>query len=93
MFQLRLLSVMALAAALLVGQGNPKDDRIYDQVRLKLASDTTVKGGAIEVAVHDGVVTLRGKVQQEKQKQRAERLTKKVKGVSNVVNELRVEYP
>jgi osmotically-inducible protein OsmY len=93
MFQLRLLSVMALAASLLTGQGNPKDDRIYDQVRLKLASDSTVKGGGIEVVVKEGVVTLRGKVQQQKQKQKAERLAKKVKGVSSVVNELRVEYP
>jgi osmotically-inducible protein OsmY len=49
-----------------------------------------VKGGAIEVVVHDGVVTLQGKVRTEKGRQKAESLTSKVKGVKKVVNELRV---
>jgi len=70
-------------------QGSP-DDEIYDQVRRRLANDPNVKGGAIEVEVRDGVVTLRGKVREEKQKLKAERITRKVKGVKKVVNELRV---
>jgi osmotically-inducible protein OsmY len=67
------------------------DDRIYDQVRLRLAADRDVKGGAIQVEVHDGVVTLSGKVKEEKQKIKAERITRKVKGVKKVVNQLEVE--
>jgi osmotically-inducible protein OsmY len=67
------------------------DDLIYDQVRRKLASDSQVKGGGLEVEVKQGAVTLRGKVRTEKQKARAEKLTRKVKGVTKVVNELVVE--
>jgi osmotically-inducible protein OsmY len=80
-----------LAAALLVSaqQANP-DDEIYDQVRRRLANDPDVKGGAIEVEVREGVVTLRGRVREEKQRLKAERITRKVKGVKKVVNELRV---
>ena len=66
------------------------DNYINDSVREKLASDGVVKGGAIEVDVKDGVVTLKGKVQEPKQKSRAESLTKKVKGVKSVVNNLQI---
>lgn len=93
MYLKRALLVSCLALGTLFAQGNPKDDHIYDQVRLKLASDVNVNGGGIEVTVHDGVVTLKGKVHRDKQKQRAEKVAKKVKGVTNVVNELRVENP
>jgi osmotically-inducible protein OsmY len=65
------------------------DDTIYDQVHVKLAGDPDVKSGAaIEVEVHDGVVTLKGKVKTDREKDRAERLTKKVKGVKSVNNQL-----
>ncbi len=67
------------------------DDRIHDDVMKRLAGDRDVKGGGIEVDVAAGVVTLRGRVHENKQKERAERITKKVKGVKQVVNELRVE--
>lgn len=89
----KLMVVAALAAASLCAQGTPADDRIYDQVRLKLAGDRDVKGGGIDVVVKNGVVTLQGKVQKDRQKSRAERLAKKVKGVSSVVNNLKVELP
>jgi osmotically-inducible protein OsmY len=64
------------------------DDRIYDEVRRKLANDLDVKGAAIDVAVKDGVVTLSGKVHTEHGKEKAEKLIKKVKGVSSVQNNL-----
>ncbi|MCS7024254.1 MAG: BON domain-containing protein [Bryobacteraceae bacterium] len=73
-----------------LAQGNPEDDRIYDQVRLRLASNPDVKGGAIEVKVEQGVVTLMGKVRTEKAKKKAENLASKVKGVKKVVNQLLV---
>jgi osmotically-inducible protein OsmY len=66
------------------------DDQIYDQVRRRLAADRDVKGGGIDVDVKDGVVTLRGKVREPRQKTRAERIAHKVKGVTQVVNELQV---
>jgi osmotically-inducible protein OsmY len=64
------------------------DDRIYDEVRRKLANDLDVKGAGIEVAVKNGAVTLSGKVHTEHAKEKAEKLTKKTKGVNSVVNNL-----
>ena len=59
-------------------------------MRQKLAGDAVVKGGAIEVEVKDGVVTLKGRVQEQRQKSKAESLAKKVKGVKSVVNNLQI---
>lgn len=74
-------------------QKDTSDDGIYDTVRRRLASDPTVKGGGLEVDVKQGVVTLRGSVELDKQKVRAEKLTRKVPGVKQVVNELQVRRP
>ena len=89
----KLFLVFAFAISSLQAQGTPNDDRLYDQVRMKLAADRDVNGGGIEVTVKNGVVTLQGKVHKEKQKQRAEHVAKKVKGVTSVVNNLKVEFP
>ncbi|NDJ11066.1 MAG: BON domain-containing protein [Acidobacteriia bacterium] len=74
--------------------GKPKsDDYLNDTVRSRLAGDSLVKGGNIDVEVKDGVVTLQGKVMEAKQKDKAERLTKKVSGVKSVVNKITIEKP
>ena len=67
------------------------DDKIHDQVMMKLAGDPDVKGNNFDVDVKDGVVTLRGTVSKEKFRDKATRLTHKVKGVKNVVNQLTVK--
>jgi osmotically-inducible protein OsmY len=67
------------------------DGSISDQVMMRLAGDSEVKGGGIGVDVKDGVVTLSGKVVDEKVRQKAERLAKHVKGVKSVVNQLVVD--
>jgi hyperosmotically inducible protein len=81
-----------LATFLLAGFSLAKDaisdDMIYDRVRIKLAEDQVVKGGALRVDVKQGVVTLGGAVEQEKQKDRAAKLAKGVKGVKEVVNNI-----
>jgi osmotically-inducible protein OsmY len=93
---MRLLSLLTVVALLIsalspaFAQKPSRDDQIYDQVRRKLAADRDVKGGGIEVEVKDGVVTLRGKVREERQKTKAEHLAKKVKGVKRVINGLQV---
>ncbi len=71
---------------------NP-DDRISDQVRMRLATDADVKGGTLDVTVKDGVVTIKGRVDTDKGKQKATKLAKKVKGVKEVDNELSVGPP
>jgi osmotically-inducible protein OsmY len=71
--------VLLFAALLAFGPAwatQASDDKIYDQVRLKLVSDPDVKGGAVT---------------SDRGKQKAEHLTKKVKGVHSVVNELTIK--
>jgi osmotically-inducible protein OsmY len=90
----RLLVIVALASTAFLSPAfaddKATDDRIFDQVRMRLAGDPDVKGGDLEVIVKDGAVTLKGKVSSEKGRHRAEALSKKVKGVKSVDNELTV---
>jgi osmotically-inducible protein OsmY len=90
----RSIAVALMICASLAGQktGNA-DDRISDQVRMKLATDADVKGGAMDVVVKDGVVVIKGRVDSEKGKAKASHLAKKVKGVKDVDNELVVGPP
>ena len=77
-----------------VAAGKPvSDDFLVDTIRSRLAADQVVKGGAIEVIVKDGAVTLRGSVEDDKQKSKAEKIAKKVNGVKSVVNELKIAHP
>lgn len=93
----RLLSVVLLLSLLLTGtvvslaQTSHTDDQIYDLVRQRLANDPDVKGGALQVDVKDGVVTIRGEVEKDSQRRKAERIAHKVKGVKSVVNELKLK--
>lgn len=86
-----LLAAMLMLPAIALAADKPvNDDLIYDQVRMKLAGDSVVKGGALTVEVKDGVVTLSGNVQAEKQKDKAVHLARGVKGVKSVVNNIKV---
>lgn len=93
----RVLSSLVLFLTLLTGAyaaSKPvSDDFISDTIRQKLAADSVVKGGSIQVDVKDGVVTLKGRVEEDKQKERAEKLAKKTDGVKNVVNQLQIAHP
>jgi hypothetical protein len=92
----RLLAPLVMMFALLAPAFSAPpatDDYITDSVRQKLAADQVVKGGAIDVDVKDGVVTLKGKVQEPKQKAKADKLAKKVRGVKSVVNDITIEKP
>jgi osmotically-inducible protein OsmY len=88
-----LLFLASTVPAFPADQKSGSDDRIFDQVRMRLATDADVKGGNFDVAVKDGVVTLKGRVDTEKGKARASKLAKKVKGVKQVDNELVVGPP
>ena len=88
---LSLVLVFSLVLTPLLAQKKPvTDDIINDQVRVKLASDSEIGGMAIEVDVHEGVVTLKGKVRTDKMRSKAEKVAKKVKGVTSVNNQLSV---
>jgi osmotically-inducible protein OsmY len=88
-----LLFVTSTVPAVSADQKAGSDDRIFDQVRMRLATDADVKGGNFDVTVKEGVVTLKGRVDSEKGKTRASKLAKKVKGVKQVDNELVVGPP
>lgn len=93
---LRILTVFALLAVLAAvspaADKSPQisDDVLYDMVKRKLANDPVIKGGALTVEVKEAVVTLNGQVETAKQKERATKAVKKVKGVRSVNNQLKV---
>jgi hyperosmotically inducible protein len=85
-----LLTFFVLAGVCLSKPTPISDDTLYNTVKIKLASDAIVKGGGLEIDVKDGVVTLSGAVELPTQKERAEKLTKKVKGVKQVINKITI---
>ncbi|MBI3696922.1 MAG: BON domain-containing protein [Acidobacteria bacterium] len=83
--------LLAIVVAAVAAEKPPVNDNvIYDRVIRRLANDRDLKTTAIEVSVKDRVVTLRGLIEAEKLRQRAERVVQKVDGVKKVVNELRI---
>jgi len=84
---------LALFTTVLAAAKPVSDDFLVDTIRQKLAADPIVKGGAIEVVVKDGAVTLRGTVEEDKQKSKAEKIAKKVNGVKSVVDEIKLSRP
>ncbi|MSV32279.1 MAG: BON domain-containing protein [Bryobacterales bacterium] len=87
MYKLVILLCMLLVPAF---ADQKKDDQIYDNVKRRLAGDPDIKGGALEVVVADGVVTVKGIVRTDRAKIKTDRVVGKVKGVTKVVNELKV---
>jgi osmotically-inducible protein OsmY len=85
-----LLILILIVPMLVLAQGTPNDDRIYDAVRRKLADDADVKGAGFEVTVKSGAVTLQGRVHDERAREKAARLAKKIKGVTSVDNKLKL---
>jgi osmotically-inducible protein OsmY len=89
-----MLAALLLLAAAGVCQNQDKlltDDAIHDRVRISLSGDREVKGGALEVDVKQGVVTLSGTVDTTRQKDKATKVAKKVKGVKRVINNIEVK--
>ena len=87
---LSLLLILVLLTPLLVAQAKTSDNAIYDEVRRRLANDLDVKGAGIDVDVKGGVVTLKGRVHTDKARTKAAAITKKVKGVTSVDNQLKL---
>mgnify|MGYP001013578242 CR=1 FL=1 len=67
------------------------DDRIREEVSEALFHDHAVDASEIEVAVHDGEVTLSGTVSERRMKRLAEDCVEKVTGVTDVKNEIRIQ--
>ena len=84
------LLILALAAGAWAQKPPLTDGLVYDRVIRRLANDRDLKTTAIEVDVKERIVTLRGLIDSEKLRQRAEQVTRKTDGVKKVVNELRI---
>lgn len=82
-----LLSAAALAVTAACSQ---TDAGITTAVKSKMAGDTTVKASEINVDTHDHVVTLNGTVGSQAEKERAMMIARNTKGVSSVIDDLRV---
>jgi osmotically-inducible protein OsmY len=81
-------ALVLLSSACFAADQKVNDNAIYDNVRIKLAGDAEVKGGALGVDVKQGVVTLSGQVDTDRQKSKATKLARKVKGVKQVINNI-----
>ena len=87
------LLIFALVFSLAGATKQVDDNVLYDTVKRKLANDQLVKGGNLDVDVKGGMVTIKGSVEYENQKARAEKIVKKVAGVKSVVNQITVRRP
>ncbi len=93
---LKLIAALAalslLAGICLAADKAPvNDNMIVDQVRIKLSGDPEVKGGALVVDSKEGVVTISGTVETNRQKDKATKLAKKVHGVKQVINNIEIK--
>jgi osmotically-inducible protein OsmY len=70
-----------------------RDDELRHHVATELSWDPQVHGEAIEVSAASGTVTLRGTVASLRMKRAGGRAAARVRGVTWVANELRVQIP
>jgi len=83
-----IVAVFFVCGAVLAADKKPSDASIDDNVRIKLSGDSEVNGGALKVDVKDGVVTITGVLETQRQKDKATKIARRVKGVKQVVNNI-----
>ena len=78
--------------ALTVKGTTESDQKLADQVRQELRSNSAISGGMsrLRISLDNGKATLRGTVKSDQEKQDIEKSVQKVTGVTSVQNELRV---
>jgi len=64
---------------------------ITAKIKSKMALDDYVKARTVNVSTHGSTVTLTGTVQSEQERQRAVRLARETEGITQVVDQLRIE--
>lgn len=67
-----------------------EDGRVTSKIKAKMALDETVKALDLNVDTKDGVVTVKGEVASEAERQRALALARETSGVKQVVDQVRV---
>ena len=66
------------------------DDLLYDRVNRALITDRVLGTGQLTLEVKDGNVKVGGLVETEKQRERVDKIVKKVKGVRKIDNKVEV---
>jgi hypothetical protein len=69
------------------------DDRIHDDVRIRLEQSDDVNPSELQIEVEAGVVTLSGQVATREMKNAAVEIAERVPGVQRVKNELHIQKP
>jgi hyperosmotically inducible protein len=77
--------LLLVGCAAVTGRDTPEDARITSEVKARLAADPLVRASAIDVATARGVVSLKGSVASEQERQRAIQLTQGVAGVQEII--------
>ena len=77
--------LLLVGCATLTGRDSPEDARITTEVQARLAADPLVGASGIDVDTSRGVVSLRGSVASEQERQRAIQLTQGVAGVQEII--------
>ena len=72
-------------------QARTSDDELAQRAVNMLSWDSVVPSEAIQVTVHNGLVTLTGKVNWQYQKSSAERGIRRLSGVRGVINNIEIE--
>lgn len=81
----------ALVFAVSAAACSQTDSGVTTKVKAKFAQDDLVKAHEINVTTRGGVVTLSGDVESMAARQQAVRLARETEGVTDVIDELRVE--
>lgn len=67
-----------------------EDGRLTTKIKAKMALDDSVKALNLDVDTKDGIVTVKGTVRSEAERQRALALARETAGVTQVVDQLQV---
>ena len=76
--------LLLVGCAAITGRDTTEDARITTQVKARLAADPMVRASGIDVDTSRGVVSLRGSVASDQERQRAIQLTQGVSGVQEI---------
>jgi hyperosmotically inducible periplasmic protein len=77
--------LLLVGCAAITGRDSPEDARITTEVKARLAADPLVGASVVDVDTSRGVVSLRGSVASEQERQRAIQLAQGVAGVQEII--------
>lgn len=86
-----LLALILVTASFIAACKQNDDAKITTDIKTKIAGDESVDAVDIEVNTHNGVVTLRGKVLGEKEKERVIEIARSVPNVQDIISRIEVE--